>query len=412
MRVGWSGCRGWGTALTGLLALMVMALRLCGFHPLAPRVEAKELVEAMPTSPARNQAWVAEGTVPGSTPAERELARSALLHIRQLMTPNGGVVAARHTKWEYVWPRDGSWVVAALSVTGHHADAERVLSFFARAQRPDGTWDARYHAADASPVRDGRRWQLDANGWVPWATWFWRATQPRDDARADRTLVRLWPMVRAAADYAAESLDSCGLPPPSSDYWEQRRSALTLGTAAPLLAGLRAAADIAKDVGDPARAARYAAAAERLDRAIEAYFGPYGYPRAPTPVSGMDAAVTFLAPPFLPYDPEVYAQVRATAQDLTGPAGGIVPGQDWEGEPGLSWTPETAFFALAAAASGNAAGARHWLSWLADHRTEHGALSEKVSASGRPVGVAPLAWSEAGVVLAVAALEHPLPTPP
>ncbi len=40
-----------------------------------------------------------------------------------------------------------------------------------------------------------------------------------------------------------------------------------------------------------------------------------------------------------------------------------------------------------------------------DHRTASGAIPEKVLAGGAPAAVAPLTWSSANVVLAVAALE-------
>ena len=68
---------------------------------------------------------------------------------------------------------------------------------------------------------------------------------------------------------------------------------------------------------------------------------------------------------------------------------------------GVSWTPETALFALTAAGIGESDVAAGWLGWLDMHRTAAGSLSEKVQANGQPAAVAPLAWTAALVVLTV-----------
>jgi GH15 family glucan-1,4-alpha-glucosidase len=86
------------------------------------------------------------------------------------------------------------------------------------------------------------------------------------------------------------------------------------------------------------------------------------------------------------------------------PAGGLSPGVGWR-KDGISWTPETALFALAAAASGETELALGWVSWLDSHRTVLGSLPEKVTARGNPAAVAPLAWTAALVVLTLDELE-------
>ena len=89
-----------------------------------------------------------------------------------------------------------------------------------------------------------------------------------------------------------------------------------------------------------------------------------------------------------------------------------MPGEDWPHDPTVAWTPETAFFALSAAAAGDERSSERWLGWLAAHRTSLGAFPEKVDGGGEPKSVAPLGWTEAIVVLALAAGEDPLPVPP
>jgi GH15 family glucan-1,4-alpha-glucosidase len=264
-------------------------------------------------------------------------------------------------------------------------------------------------------VRDGRPAELDADGWVPWAVWSWAVTQPPVPAsQLRRELTLLWPMVTRAADADARSLTSDGLPGPAMDYWEDSVQ-VTLGTAAPLLVGLRAAADLAADVGGTAATSdgrRWAAAAARLAGAIAATFGRTGYQRTPSPGSGADAAVTFLGPPFAVPDAAVLRAARSAQRALTVPNGGLRPGTSWPGTPDVAWTPETAFFALFDASTGQHGQAAALLAWLAAHRTRLGSLPEQVNSSGQPASVAPLAWTDAVTLLALLAQAGHLPTIP
>jgi GH15 family glucan-1,4-alpha-glucosidase len=355
---------------------------------------------------AADRAWLAAGTVPGRTPAERDAAARSLLFLRLLLRPGGAAVAAEAPYWAFVWPRDASFVAAAFHATGHGAESQAILGFLGRTQRPDGTWPARSRP-DGAPVADGRPSQLDATGWVCWAAFL--AT----GQGADRALVgRVWPMVRAAADAAAGSLDAQGLPPPGPDYWERTEHAPTLGTAAALLAGLRAAARLAGAAGDVAALARYERASGRLARAVRTRFAGLGLVYRHSPYGGgPDAAVAWLAPPFQPPDPAVRAAVAAAAQRLaSGGGGGAVPGSPWRG--GDPWTPATAALALAETASGDRAVADRRLGWLLDHRTTLGAFPERVRrGDGAPRSVAPIAWTTAIVLLALTARDRPLPVP-
>jgi GH15 family glucan-1,4-alpha-glucosidase len=224
-------------------------------------------------------------------------------------------------------------------------------------------------------------------------------------------LTELWPMVSAAAGAAARSLAPGGLPAASMDYWEDSVE-VTLGTAAPLLTGLRAAADIAGALGHPGPARRWAVAAGRLSRAIQTEFGPYGYHRLPRNRAGADAAVTFLGPPFAAAAPAVTQAVLRSSGALMLPGGGMLPGSDFPGNRTVAWTAETAFFALYLASAGDHARSAAILYWLAAHRTSLGALPEQVNAHGRPVSVAPLAWTDAVVLLALIAQRQPLRIPP
>jgi len=400
-----------GTSVIALSDGQVRFVPLGADRPITVPAGDPRVAEAV----AGDRDWLAAGRVPGTMPAERAMAVRSLLDLRLLTRPNGASTASWYETWNYVWPRDAAFAAAAFAVTGHAAEARRVLRFLASVQDKNGLWAARYEP-DGTPVTDGRRVQLDGLGWVLWAGWFFQAVDPAGAAG----IPELWPMLRRAAGRLTAVLEADGLPPPSSDYWERDPGAEqdprrpTLGVAAPVLTGLRAAAAVAAGRGrDGARESRrWHAAARRLAAAIERDFAPYGYPRSPLPNGDMDASPAFLAPPFAPADPKVAAAVRVAAERLRLPNGGLLPGENWPGDRTVAWTPEVAMFALADAAAGDAAAARTRLNWLAAHRTPLGVLPEKVDGRGRPVSVAPLGWTASLVTLTQSAADFPLPVPP
>ena len=267
---------------------------------------------------AANRRWLAAGSVPGMNPATRSMAQRALLDLHLSTRPDGAVVAGWYPGWDYTWPRDSSWVAVALAVTSHSADALRVLAFLQREQNRDGTWAARYQPDGGGAIRDGRPAELDAAGWVPWAVWSWYEA----DHPARHELATLWPMVSAAAGAAQRSLSPGGLPTAATDYWEHGTQ-VTLGTAAPLLTGLRAATDIAAALGRAQAAQGWADDSARLAGAIQASFGCYGFNRLPDDSSGPDASVTFLGPPFGVGGAALDRAEDAAERDLTLPGGGV-----------------------------------------------------------------------------------------
>ncbi|MBB5787967.1 hypothetical protein [Jiangella mangrovi] len=365
---------------------------------------------ADPATAARIDAdrdWLADGVIPGHGTRYHAMSERALLDLRALTSPTGALMAAPVTAWKHVWPRDASFAAAAYAVTGHDREAADVLGFLARVAPWDGEWEARY-LADGSGPPDDRPKQLDSAGWVLWAVWLVsREVEP--DVAAE-ILEELRPAVIVSANALVRSLDDDGLPEPSSDYWEKDESDLTLGVAAPVSLGLRAALALAPLMGveDPFV---WDNAARRLDDAIEREFGRHGYPRT-LPDGGADAAVTFLAPPFAPATPQVTDAVRATEIALRVPNGGHRPGEAWRKDVDVAWTPETALLALAMAGNGDSADADRLLTFLDTYRTPLGSLPEKVDAEATPASVAPLAWTSSLVLLTLAELERGLPVVP
>jgi hypothetical protein len=176
----------------------------------------------------------------------------------------------------------------------------------------------------------------------------------------------LHPTVKKAAGYAAASLDDHGLPPAGPDYWEVATTTPSIGTAAPLPAGLH----------------------------------------------GRDSAVTFMAPPFNHAPAHLAPAIDSTYQALLQPNGGD-PGQrsrlplDHRLGPGDRVlrprmvlhrpTPEGP--------------ARRRLAARPPQHARRAA--EKIDSTGSPASVVPLVWTGAIAVLALVQMDgHPVPTPP
>lgn len=347
------------------------------------------------------RAWLAAGRVPGAGGPYEDLARDALLDLRTLVLDGGAAVAGWSPRWRYVWPRDASFVAVALARTGHTDDALDVLDFLARVQGPDGAFEARY-LPDGSGPPDDRTPQTDGQGWAMWAAGLVLDEVPAGPARA-AAAARLAPLVARAVEGTAALLGPDGLPPASPDCWERDETRLTLGTVAPLVAGLGQAAGVLRAAGDDARADLARRTARTLRAATVATFGPVGWTRY-ADGADHDAATAFVRAPFwaVPAAGGYDAWVASTLE-MARPFG-LAPAGEWRRD-GLTWTPQTALYAWVAAENGDDERARTWLSTLDAHRTATGSLPEKILADGRPAAVAPLSWTAACALLAVDALD-------
>ncbi|WP_146752418.1 MULTISPECIES: glycoside hydrolase family 15 [unclassified Actinomyces] len=313
--------------------------------------------------------------------------------------PHGAVVAGPVSIWRYIWPRDAAFAAAAYAAVGLEAQALDVLAQLATLQRRDGGFEARYTAVGVVP--DDRPAQSDGTGWFLWAIGRLLAA----GARVDELSARLGEASARACGFLLDLTDTpAHLPAAAPDYWEVGERTLTLGTAAPTLLGLEAAAALAQaglELG--AGAGPLTERTVTVRAAMERGFAP-GWGRH---VRGddLDAAIALVAPPFTRALDGVAAVRDGAVARMSRPAGGVAPGESWR-DDGISWTPETALLAWSAAGLGRDAEARTLLEWLEAHRTRAGALPEKVRADGLPAGPAPLAWTCALVLLATAELRR------
>ncbi|GAA4359994.1 glycoside hydrolase family 15 protein [Angustibacter luteus] len=352
--------------------------------------------------PTAENAWVAQGSDPGTGGRWADMTHWALVDLRQLSGKNGSMSAGAARYWSYTWPRDAAFAAAALARTGHVGEAWQMIDFLRSVQEDDGGFEARYRP-DGTGSPDARERQSDGAAWALWGTAQVLAQTKDDDARVAQ-LVAHYDMVDEASDYLMRlTFSGTTMPPPGPDYWEVPTRKLTLGTAAPVLFGLRAAAQLYGELGSPALATRASGAADQYQRVLYQTFARKGFQRYPAG-GGVDAAITFLMPPFVEHPrADVVRAWRKYQRDAERPAGGLAPGTSWKND-GISWTPEVGLVALTAAASGDQTRAEHWLDWLDWHRVPWGSLPEKVLGDGSPAGPAPLAWTASSVLIAVATL--------
>jgi GH15 family glucan-1,4-alpha-glucosidase len=347
---------------------------------------------------AEQRSWVAAGTMPDIGPEYADMIQMALLDLHTLTLKNGATLAGWSSSWRYVWPRDAAFVATALARTDHAADAQQIMLFLEAVQQNDGLFYGRYRPDGVGAGADGRGIQLDGTGWALWAIAQIAATLEPTQRAAFLDSVK--PLLVRSTSAALKLIDNeQTLPPPSPDFWELDEQELTLGTAAPLLAGLQAARDVYDELGWTATASRAAQGSRRLSLAIEKAFGSAGYPRYPHGTEP-DASIMFLLPPIgSTIDPAVVSAWQSAQEMMRRPAGGLAPGVGWR-DDGVSWTPPTAMYAMTSAALGADEAALETLSWLNVHRTALGALPEKVLSNGRPAAVAPLGWTAAIVIIA------------
>ena len=345
--------------------------------------------------------WVDSGAVPGEGTAWESMARQALTDLRTYQSPSGAVAAGPGGPWRFFWPRDGSFAAVAFSLSDHPQEASQVLDQLARLEfDPAVGFQARYELG--GHPRTDRPPQSDGCGWVLWAI----AQIRRHNASGlpasagglrDRCVDTLTRLVHGGHK----------LPPPSPDYWEVSVSRTTLGTVAPMLAGLGAATADYRATGDWSAAATTERTALRLQEVVEAAYAPRWERFGDD--GGLDAAAAMMLPPFSSRATVPASLTHAWSRyqrEARQPAGGLAPGVDWVKHDGSSWTPQTALVALTAAATGHDDEATRRLAWLDAHRTVHGSLPEKVTRTGRPAGPAPLTWTSALVLLTLAELDR------
>ncbi|GAB4452950.1 MAG: glycoside hydrolase family 15 protein [Armatimonadaceae bacterium] len=255
---------------------------------LSGQVRAETVPQMQHRIAEAHRSWVQRAEPESRTPktfAElpdrvERLFRQSLLIIRTQCDRRGAILAANDTDimktnkahYSYLWPRDGALVAHALDSCGIHDLSRAFFEFSARIlpperaafmqkYGPDGSVGASWHSFLTPGGRPEIPIQQDETALVVWALEY--HLRRTEDNEAASHLYRS--LGRPCADFLLDFRDpSTHLPLPSWDLWEERRG-IHAFTVCSVIAGLRAATQLADRLSDEARAERYrTGAAETL----------------------------------------------------------------------------------------------------------------------------------------------------
>jgi glucoamylase len=373
----------------------------------------------------------------------RELFVRSQLVMRTQIDNGGAILAANDSDvtafggdhYSYCWMRDGALVGYALILGGHGELSRNFFRLAARVIERDGYFLHKYTPTGALAsswhpwILDGQRVlpiQQDETSLVVWA--LRKHFETFRDVEFIKSIYDA--LVVRPAEWILSYRDATGLPHPSWDLWEERRGVHTF-TVASTIGALYAAAAFARDFGEHDRAARYTEEAQRMRAAYKRIFWDperQRFARMAAPLEDGGYRLDFTSDSanyalwafgaFHPRDPVVDAEMKALRQrlwvktDIGGCARyerdyfhqverdrtDIIPGNPW-----VICTLWHAQHAIARAGTlAELAEALPYLEWTADRAFESGVLAEQFNPyTGSPIGVSPLTWSHATVVMVV-----------
>lgn len=367
--------------------------------------------------------------------------RRCLLALDLLADSRGSVLAApefdpayeRSGGYGYCWPRDAVEVGLGLEAAGYPEYLQRFLEWAMGCQRLEGYWEQRYWlGGERAPswCTHEDRLQIDQTAAVLFA--LGRGVESLAPPEREEYGLRVWPSVRAAADYLVRSLSPVtNLHLPAFDLWETFRGSFTYSNAA-ISCALEGAAVLAREAGDETRTAQYEERASAVRQAVMERLWQGDYFARGMDLEGRvdttaDASILGLITPFpfLRLDrPEERARAAALIDALGRRLGRVVAGGElllrFEGDsyagggPGITptlWLVR-ALLALAArdrdAAGVEACRSRAIASLRAvlSLGTPTGMLPEMVGPGPGELWAVPHAWSMASLVEAVVRLDE------
>jgi oligosaccharide amylase len=337
----------------------------------------------------------------------QRLYRRSLLLLKLLQDEQfGSFIAAPnlYPDYRYCWPRDAVYLAVTMDMCGYHEETRRFYVWCKRTQMGDGLWYQNHYT-------DGRRhWpgiQVDQVGSILWGIW------KHYEATGDRGFLReMWTTITRAALYVLSRINpEVGLVYSEQDLWEETGGYL-LYTNACCLAGLRAAANAARELAETDEAAMWPPAIDDLDRAIKAklrqngiYVGelnpyePYGVRQDYVlDISTLGIAVPFEVVPA--DDPVLVRTVELIEKACDYAIGGIGRYASDLFVGGNPWSLAALWMGMYYAAAGKRDRAREYLDWCLKHAACHDFLPEQSDKrTGEPASAVPLGWSHAWVVV-------------
>lgn len=347
--------------------------------------------------------------------------RSLLTILTQINSSNGAILAANDSDiletaratYSYLWMRDGALVCAALDRAGLGQTTRSFFDLCAKLWRdapvgfqhkycPDGALGASWHPY----FKQGEAvvpFQEDSTALVVWAL----GVHMRSGGNRDQLQTWYDGMIKAICCFLAEYVDDVGLPKPSWDLWEERRGVHAY-SAATVIAGLRAGAEIASFLGHEADGEPWRSVATRMAQAVRDHLWNtergcfYRMQGDPTIDS---ATLAFGLFGIFPPDDPLVIQNANTIEATLAVRGGLAR---YEGDyyfrqlgdmPGNPWVITTMWLAQTRILQGDLEAAERALQWVRELQEPTGILAEQYHPeTGEPLSVSPLTWSHAEVV--------------
>lgn len=355
---------------------------------------------------------------PASLPADaRDVYRRALIVMHQHRVTNGAIIAAptlTSPVYRFVWPRDGSKTAVDLLEAGFVPEAKQFFEFLETLLLPDSSFAVNYYADGSRPFFDfgPEKNENDQPGMLPWGI------DRVYEASGDRAWIAArYPAVKRVAEHIVSlTATPTGLVKPSRDLWELETGSSWTYANGSAVAGLEAAARLAKALGNTADAARWDAKAKSLRDAMAAKLvAPGGYWSRGLKGDRIDERLEIanlalgnggfeLYPDTDPRLVKVGALVR---ERLLTPNSGV---RRYEGDRyygGQPWPVAAAWLALHDLARGDRATAETLFAGMTKmgKTTESNMLGEQFDESKKEwLSAMPLVWSEAAYVRTALAL--------
>ncbi len=330
----------------------------------------------------------------------------SLLALKLLCDKNsGGIIAApcMDPDYRYCLPRDATYIAVALDMAGYHQEANMYYQWCRAAQEPEGGWFQRYFVESNL---QGPCWgdQIDETGII-----LWGAKIHYELTRDYEFLVKIWQMVKKAADYLCSMHDpDTELIRESIGVWGES-SARHLYSLAVVCAGLSASHEIAKILGHEKMAEKWGSAGSILRESIIKHYWDEQkgiFIKSIEPMKNeIDMSALSLATPFdlLPVDdPRIRQFVEKAEKALRNyTVGGFIRYVNDSYYGGNPWIPATLWLALYYIKAGQMEEARSLLHWCIEHAIDSGMMPEQVSRkTGEPLSAIPMGWSHAMFVIA------------
>ncbi len=347
------------------------------------------------------------------------LLKRSLITLRLMSSDNGALLASTDSdiertggdNYNYVWPRDVSWCAEALDLWGYHEITWKIFDFLFKLLTDKGYFLHKYYPTG----NFGSTWipvpfiQIDQTGSVLHA--FWRRFQICGDIEFPALH---WNEVSKAGKFLAEWRDKeTGLPNPSWDLWEERKSVNTYSASA-VYAGLIAASKFAKVFGREADHKFFAERAAELRNGVLSHLFDTNLNRFLKSINPRDETIdSSLFAVFyygvLPANDQRVVNTMKTVEDklwVKSEVGGLAR---YEGDayfrssqdaPGNPWILTTMYLSLFHLMNGNISKAKSLLEWATRVSSSTQLLPEQLHVqTGQPLSVLPLAWSHAAFAI-------------